>query len=297
MGVPNFQKMMRPILEAYSSGEVLRPRDIETFVANKLKLSIEDQNELIPSKTETVLRNRVSWAVFDLLQASLLERVKRGFYRITQQGITELGSSHEITREYLKKYPSFLDFMKRSKKDIKIENSVIITDDMDPESQIEKSFLEINSRLESEILENLKNINAIRFERIVIELMEKMNYGIGSITPKSHDGGIDGIIDEDELGLDKIYLQAKRYSSNKINEKEMRDFIGALGCSPVRKGVFITTSFFSTRAINLANTAQGKIIKLIDGLELSKLMLKHCIGLKIKDIYSIKEIDNDFFDD
>jgi restriction system protein len=147
------------------------------------------------------------------------------------------------------------------------------------------------------LLAKLKTVDPIRFERIVLDLMEKMNYGVGSMTQTSHDGGIDGIINEDELGLEKIYLQAKRYSDNKVNEKEMQNFVGALGCSPVRKGVFITTSFFDERAKKKAENAQGKVLRLIDGEELTKLMIKHNVGVQIKTKIEIKKIDEDFFID
>src|SRR5574344_1684126 len=152
-----------------------------------------------------------------------------------------------------------------------------------------------SENLQSELLSKLKTVDPIRFEQIVLDLMEKMNYGIGQMTPLSHDGGIDGIIDEDELSLEKIYLQAKRYSDNKVNEKEMQNFVGALGCSTVRKGVFITTSFFDERAKKKAAAVQGKIIRLIDGEELTKLMIKHNIGVKIKTKIEIKKLNEDFF--
>ena len=125
--------------------------------------------------------------------------------------------------------------------------------------------------------------------------MEKMNYGIGKMTKLSHDGGIDGIIDEDELGLEKIYLQAKRYSDNKVNEKEMQNFAGALGCSPVRKGVFITTSYFDEKAKRKAASLQGKVIRLVDGDELTRLMIKHNVGVQTKTKIEIKKLDEDFF--
>ena len=129
--------------------------------------------------------------------------------------------------------------------------------------------------------------------------MEKMNYGVGTMTKTSHDGGIDGIINEDELGLEKIYLQAKRYTDNKVNEKEMQNFAGALGCSTVRKGVFITTSFFDEKAKKKAEIAQGKVLRLIDGEELTKLMIKHNVGVQIqtRNYLDIKKIDEDFFVD
>ena len=159
---------------------------------------------------------------------------------------------------------------------------------------VKSSYME---NLQSELLSKLKQVEPVRFEQIVLQLMEKMNYGIGQMTKLSHDGGIDGIIDEDELGLEKIYLQAKRYSDNKVNEKEMQNFAGALSCSPVRKGVFITTSYFDEKAKKKAEDAskKGLIIRLINGEELTKLMIKHNVGVQIKTIIEIKKLDEDFF--
>ena len=161
---------------------------------------------------------------------------------------------------------------------------------------ISKAQALYSDNLQNELLEKLKQVDPVKFERIVLQLMEKMNYGIGSMTKMSHDGGIDGIIDEDELGLEKIYLQAKRYSDNKVNEKEMQNFAGALGCSTVRKGVFITTSFFDEKAKQKAASVQGKVIRLINGTQLASLMIKHNIGVKpIEPIFIRKKIDEGFF--
>ena len=297
MALPNFQKMMYPALECYADGKELRPRDVEDKVANMLKIPQEEREELIPSQMETVLRNRVSWAIFDLFQAGLLARVKRGFYKITEQGLKELKETKELSRDYLSKYPSFVAFQNRkhvSNKEEKENTDANSTTQEDPMTTIGNAFDELNERLEIELLDTLKSVEPVHFERILLNLFDKMGYGETFETKKSHDGGIDGIINEDELGLEKIYIQAKRYGENKVHEKEMRDFVGALGCSTVRKGIFITTSIFDKRAENLARNAQGKIIHLIDGEELSKLLIKHNVGVRKKQTYEIKEIDNEY---
>ncbi len=166
-----------------------------------------------------------------------------------------------------------------------------------PEELIEKAQTLYMESLQQELLARLKKVDPVHFERIVLRLMEKMNYGVGAMTKLSHDGGIDGIIDEDELGLEKIYLQAKRYSENKVNEKEIQNFAGALGCSPVRRGVFITTSFFDERAKKKAASIQGKVLRLIDGQELTRLMIKYNIGIQVKVKIEIKKLDEEFFDE
>lgn len=297
MAVPDFQAMMNPVLDIYTqNGSELRPRDIEKEVAERFNLTEEERNEMIPSNIETVLRNRVSWAVYYLFRAGLLERPKRGYYRITDIGKNENQSNKTINVEYLKKFPSFVDFSQiNNKKDIQNDNSNISEESQTPDEMMSKAQELYKDNLQSELLDKLKQIDPVRFEQIVLQLMEKMNYGVGSMTKMSHDGGVDGIIDEDELGLEKIYLQAKRYSDNKVNEKEMQNFAGALGCSPVRKGVFITTSFFDEKAKKKAASVQGKIIRLVDGEELTKLMIKHNLGVQVKTKIEIKKIDEDFF--
>ncbi len=297
MTLPNFQKMMYPALECYADGKEQRPRDIEDKVADMLKIPQEAKEELIPSQMETVLRNRVSWAVFDLFKAGLLERVKRGFYKITEQGLKELKETKELSRDYLLKYSSFVAFQNKkqaSNKEAKENIDANPNTQEDPMTTIDDAFSELDDRLEIELLDTLKSVDPVRFERILLDLFDKMGYGETFETQKSHDGGIDGIINEDELGLEKIYIQAKRYGENKVHEKEMRDFVGALGCSIVRKGIFITTSVFDKRAENLAANAQGKIIHLIDGKKLSKLLIKHNVGVRKKRTYEVKEIDNEY---
>ena len=290
---------MNPVLNLYEKKNVeLRPHDIEDEIAELLNLSEEDKNKMIPSKIETTLHNRVKWAVYYLFRAGLLEKPKRGYYQISKAGVQENKTGNKINTEYLKNFPSFVDFSNIENKKKSDTENIIETDEYQtPDEMISKAQAMYSDNLQSELLEKLKQVDPIKFERIVLQLMEKMNYGTGSETSKSHDGGIDGIIDEDELGLEKIYLQAKRYSDNKVNEKEMQNFAGALGCSTVRKGVFITTSFFDERAKKKADSVQGKVIRLIDGNELTKLMIKHNIGVQTKNTIEIKKLDEDFFVD
>ena len=295
MTVPDFQLMMNPVLDIYANRNcAIRPRDIEEEIANRFNLSDDDKNQMIPSNIETVLRNRVSWAVYYLFRAGLLERPSRGFYQITEIGEKENKEKTQINVAYLKKFPSFVDFSKVNTKKDNVDDE-IDTETQTPDEMILKAQALYSENLQNELLEKLKQVDPVRFERIVLDLMEKMNYGVGAMTKLSHDGGIDGIIDEDELGLEKIYLQAKRYTDNKVNEKEMQNFAGALGCSSVRKGVFITTSFFDEKAKKKAESLQGKIIRLIDGEELTRLMIKHNLGVQIKTKIEIKKIDEDFF--
>ena len=299
MAVPAFQSLMNPVLNLYEKKNVeLRPRDIENEIAELFNLSEEDKKEMIPSNIETILRNRVNWAVYYLFRAGLLDRPKRGFYKISEAGVKENKAGNKINIGYLKKFPSFVDFSNiENKKNSDSNNMIEAGEAQTPDEMISKAQALYSDNLQNELLQKLKQVDPVKFERIVLQLMEKMNYGVGSMTKLSHDGGIDGIIDEDELGLEKIYLQAKRYFDNKVNEKEMQNFAGALSCSPVRKGVFITTSYFDEKAKKKAEDAskKGLVIRLINGDELTKLMIKHNIGVQIKTKIEIKKLDEDFF--
>ena len=297
MAVPDFQSLMNPVLNLYEKKNVeLRPRDIEDEIAELFNLSEEDKNQMIPSNIETILRNRVNWAVYYLFRAGLLDRPKRGYYKISEAGVQENKTGNKINIGYLKKFPSFVDFSNiENKKNSDAENIIETDECQTPDEMISKAQALYSDNLQSELLEKLKQVDPVKFEKIVLQLMEKMNYGIGSMTKMSHDGGIDGIIDEDELGLEKIYLQAKRYSDNKVNEKEMVYFIGALTRAKVQKGVFITTSEYSEKAVKAAKESANLRIKLVDGEELTKLMIKHNLGVQVKTTIEIKKIDEDFF--
>ena len=200
------------------------------------------------------------------------------------------------------KYKAFADFMQKTNDNAKkrheerTEQVSCDNSDIDPEQRINDAIDEINVALEDEILGTLKSIDPKRFESIVIDLMEAMDYGVGEVTRFVADGGIDGIINEDELGLSKIYLQAKRYNDGKVNEVEMRDFVGALATNNVSKGVFITTSTFADKAKTCAKNAHGHSIVLIDGSMLARLMREHNLGAKQKKNYDIKEFDASYFE-
>lgn len=293
MAIPDFQTLMLPILKLLSKNNVIKLSEMVDIMSDEYNLSEEERNEWLPSKVQKTMYNRVAWAKQYLKNSELIESPEKGSFKITQKGL-----------DILKKKPTRIDlrFLRNldNKNNINnIEKDNFQINEKTPEELIESAQVVYFESLQKELLSRLKKIDPVRFERIVIDLMEKMNYGIGSMTPLSHDGGIDGIIDEDELGLEKIYLQAKRYADNKVNEKEMQNFVGALGCKPAKKGVFITTSDFSEKAMSAAQASSlgGKIIKLINGEELTKLMIKHCVGIQIKKTIQIKKLDEDYFND
>ena len=289
--IPDFQTLMLPVLELLKNGNPVKLSDMVNIMSDKYNLTEEERNEWLPSKVQKTMYNRVAWAKQYLINSELIESPERGSFVITQKGLDVLDQKpNKIDLRFLKS----LD----NENNIEIKSEISdthIEENKTPEELMENAQALYFESLQKELLAKLKQVDPVRFERIVLDLMEKMNYGVGQMTKLSHDGGIDGIIDEDELGLEKIYLQAKRYSENKVNEKEMQNFAGALGCSTVRKGVFITTSFFDERAKKKAASVQGKVIRLIDGQELTTLMIKHNIGVQTKTRIEIKKLDEDFF--
>lgn len=291
MAIPDFQTLMLPLLELLKDGRPVKLSEMVEIMSDKYNLTEEERNEWLPSKVQKTMYNRVAWAKQYLKNSELIESPEKGSFKITQKGIEILKENPQrIDLRFLKN----LDSENQPNVQTEIENNHI-EENKTPEELIENAQSLYTDSLKKELLAKLKSVDPIRFEQIVLELMEKMNYGVGSMTKMSHDGGVDGIIDEDELGLEKIYLQAKRYSENKVNEKEMQNFAGALGCSPVRKGVFITTSYFDERAKRKAESIQGKVIRLVDGDELTRLMIKHNVGVQLKTKIEIKKIDEDFF--
>lgn len=291
MAIPDFQTLMLPLLELLKDGQPTKLSKMVEEMSDKYNLTEEERNTWLPSKRQKTMYNRVAWAKQYLKDYELVESPETGSFKITKKGLDILKSKPKsINLRFLKD----LDNDNHHEIESEIQESHI-EENKTPEELIENAQNLYTESLKKELLAKLKNVDPIRFEKIVIILMEKMNYGIGAMTPISHDGGIDGIINEDELGLEKIYLQAKRYSDNKVNEQEMTNFAGALGCSPVHKGVFITTSYFSDRAKQKAKSIQGKIIRLIDGDELTELMIKHNVGVQIENKIEIKKLDEDFF--
>jgi restriction system protein len=298
MAIPNYQEFMNTVLKVYAElGTETKIRDIETKVADALKISPEDRLLMVKSGANPVVYSRIHWASYYMYVAGLLEKPHRGFYKITAEGLEVLKSGSKINDAFLIRYKSFADFIERSIPKTKENKTSEMIEQEDPETRIGNAMKEMEIVLKDEILVSLKNMHPEKFEQVVVDLMVAMDYGVGKTTRYVGDGGIDGIIDEDELGLSKIYLQAKRYSDGKIQEKEMRDFMGALTDKPVSKGVFITTSSFSDKAANMAKNSKHHFVRLVDGQELAELMMKHNLGVRLKKGYEIKEIDNSFFEE
>ena len=305
MAIPDYQTLMLPVLELASDGEEHKFSQAVEKLADRFELSKEERNELLPSGSQAVFNNRVGWARSYLKQAGLLSSPRRGYFKITPEGLELLARSpDEINASMLEKYPSFIEFRKRRKDksaDGSGKSNGEADDDssMTPEDALASAYGKLHSALESEILGSVKEASPSFFERLVVDVLVKMGYGgnrqdAGKALGKSGDGGIDGIINEDRLGLDVIYIQAKRWEGN-VSRPEIQKFAGALQGKRARKGVFITTSSFTKEAREYASMIDSKII-LIDGEHLAKLMAEYNVGVSTVGLYEVKKLDSDYFD-
>lgn len=304
MAIPDYQTLMLPVLQLASDGKEHKFSQAVEMLANKFGLTTEERIELLPSGSQAVFNNRVGWARSYLKQAGLLTSPKRGFFTITEKG-TELLATNptRIDTSILEQYPEFIEFKNRRKDkaegESEIEPAFEQESTLTPEDALAAAYNKLRSALESEILSAVKEASPSFFERVVVDLLVKMGYGgnrqdAGRALGKSGDGGIDGIINEDRLGLDVIYIQAKRWEGV-VGRPEIQKFAGALQGQRARKGVFITTSSFTKEAKEYASVIDSKII-LIDGEHLSKLMAEHNVGVSTVGQYEVKKLDSDYFD-
>ncbi|MEP1446171.1 MAG: restriction endonuclease [Paraglaciecola sp.] len=310
MAVPDFQTFMLPLLTELADGKEHELKDLYVTLAQKLNLTEQDKDELLPSGKQRVYHSRIGWARTYLKKAELLHTVKRGRFVITTAGKALLNTNPQsINKKMLEQYPSYMEFLQLSKSSQKesqvTQSQNLIIDDkneLTPTEQISVSFKTIQSELVDELLDVIRVSSPQFFETLVVDLMLAMGYGgwskeSGKATQFSSDGGIDGIINEDPLGLDTIYLQAKRYSENNtVGRPDIQAFSGALDMQRSRKGVFITTSKFSRDALEYVQLIEKKIV-LIDGQQLAEMMIKYNLGVSVKDTYQIKTIDTDYFNE
>lgn len=297
MAIPDFQSTMIPLLNHLKDGKEHSNQDIYETLEKQFKLTDEERRRLLPSGKQRVFINRVAWAKSHLKQARLLESPQRGVYKITPRGLKSLEEVKDrMTIKYLMKYNEFQEFKaKRTKDDTPHDNE---DDNMTPQEIIELGYKKITTDLSISLIEIIKSCSSRFFEKLVIDLILAMGYGgsredAGSLTGKGPDDGIDGIINEDKLGLDVIYIQAKRWDGN-ISRPEIQKFAGALLGKKARKGIFITTSSFTKDSIEYVKSIDAKII-LIDGLKLSELMIAYNVGVSSTQVYEIKKVDSDYF--
>ena len=303
MAVPDFQSIMLPLLELAGEGETLQLRKAVDILAERFALTDDEKRELVPSGQQTRFHNRVSWARTNLTKAVLLESPKRGFFCITDRGRDVLAEKpSKINNKFLKQFKEFKgSFQQPPPTHVQKVGATELGEEIPadtPEEILQKAYGTLRKNLADDLLETVKKSSPEFFERLVVDLLVRMGYGgsrqeAGEAIGRSGDEGIDGIIKEDRLGLDIIYVQAKRWESV-VGRPEVQKFAGALQGQRARKGVFITTSTFSREADGYVENIETKII-LIGGPELAELMIDHGVGVATEDTFELKRIDLDYF--
>jgi restriction system protein len=294
MHLPKYHETFIPILKVLSDGQVIHTAELRKKVRDLYYSDLPQ--ELLDLKTKSgmqLILNRIGWASSYLKAANMVAQPSRAMIQITEKGKDVLKSG-KFTLSDLINDPDYQSYEK-TKKD---EKGLVIASENEnssPQDLIDAGFATIEAQVKSELLEKLKGTDPYYFEKVVLQLLGKMGYGEFFGTPKSGDGGIDGIINEDKLGLEKIYVQAKRYNDNMVREKDIRNFIGAMS-GDTSKGIFVTTSAFDVAAINKAREAHHSII-LIDGSRLVDLMHTFGVGVQVKNVYEVKQLDEDFFEE
>lgn len=298
MAIPDYQTCMLPLLKFYADGQDHTFREAIESLAKEFHLTKEERRALLPSGHQEVFQNRIGWARTYMKKAGLIEAPKRGVNRISPRGIDVLKQNPQrIDINYLIQFKEFHDFraIRRTKAE---EVSETQMNDKTPEESLEISYQRIKNDLAYDLLQRLKACSPTFFERLVIEVIVKMGYGgtrqdAGKAIGKSGDGGIDGIIKEDKLGLDAIYIQAKRWE-NTVGRPEIQKFVGALTGLRAKKGLFITTSNFSSDSEDYVTRIDAKVV-LIDGETLAQLMIEYNVGVSTVNTYDVKKVDSDYF--
>lgn len=300
MTIPDYQSIMLPLLELLVDEKEHSLQESIEYLADKFKLSDEERKELLPSGRQYAFDNRVSWARTYLKKAGLLESTRRGYFQITQRGLKIIHKNpQDINVKFLEQFSEFIDFKNNSQPDNKSgNNEVEIISNQTPAENIETAIQKLNQDLATDIIQNIKKSSPAFFEKLVVDLLLKMGYGgtrkdAGQTLGRSGDGGIDGIINEDRLGLDVIYIQAKRWE-NSVGRPEIQKFAGALQGFRAKKGIFITSSTFTKEAKDFVSRIDSRII-LIDGQNLAQLMIEHNVGVTPFVSYEVKKIDSDYF--
>ncbi|MGH9908691.1 MAG: restriction endonuclease [Pyrinomonadaceae bacterium] len=305
MPIPDFQTCMLPLLRFAADGKERQLKEASQHLAQEFKLTDEEMNEFLPSGQQPVFINRIGWARSYLKKAGLLDNPRRGYFQITSRGQELLKESPpKINIKYLDRFPEFKDFWDkyRSKRDADDESQDVVEAEpapgQTPHEALESAYVRLRSEIAAEILQTLKESDPSMFENIVVDLLVKMGYGgsrkdAGKAIGRSGDEGIDGIIKEDHLGLDSIYLQAKRWCTT-VGRPEIQKFAGALQGQRARKGIFITTSEFSKEAQDYVSRIDSKIV-LIDGKALAGLMIDFGVGVTSVATYEVKKLDSDYF--
>jgi restriction system protein len=301
MAIPDYQSCMLPLLKFYADGREKAFREAVEALVEEFQLTDGERREMLPSGQQEVFANRVGWARTYLKKAGLLESPRRGVSRITPRGLDVLKTRPErIDANYLDQFEDFKDFRALRHDEIEEVLPAIEANSKTPEESLESAYQKIRADLTTELMQRLKACSPSFFERLVVEVIVRMGYGgtrkdAGRAIGRAGDGGIDGIIKEDKLGLDAIYIQAKRWE-NTVGRPEIQKFVGALTGQRAKKGLFITTSSFSSEAEDYVSRIDAKVV-LIDGETLAQLMIDHNVGVANVSTYEIKRVDLDYFTD
>ncbi len=296
MTVPKYHELMRPLLDLVADGRPRNLREAAQELAERLSLTDEDLTETLPSGYPRYL-NRVGWAKSDLNKTGLIESCGRGLFRISERGSNALPElPPQLDRKYFeaRELGSWKSVSAPPTSSAGPEARPDET--LTPEEQIDETLAELQEALEQEVLTQLRSINPASFERFVVRLLAAMGYGVGEVTGRSGDGGIDGVIYEDRLKLDRIYLQAKRWADAPVGGPDINGFLGALAKHGANRGVFVTTSRFTQDARRAVELPHLRLV-LIDGEELARLAVEHNVGVSVKRKIELKRLDTDFFDD
>ena len=288
MDLPKFNETFLPILQVLSNGEIITGRELVRLVEARFYSNLSE--ELLSQTTKSgdrLIENRIAWGKSYLKKGGLVHYPQRGFVQITHKG--KEAKLESLSFEQVQS--NVISFYEPENSSVAIGREISTSS---PQDLIDRGIEQIERSVKSELLERLKTVDPYAFEKIILILLKRMGYGDFIETSKSRDGGIDGIINEDQLGLEKIYIQAKRYSENKVRETDIRNFIGAMS-GDTRKGIFVTTSSFDENAKKKAREAHHTII-LVDGTRLVDLMHRYNIGVQVRSAYEIKILDNDFFE-
>ena len=307
MAIPDYETLMLPVLKIAGNGQEHRVSDVVDQLAREFNLTEEERQQLLPSGKQATFTNRVAWAKTYLVQAGLLEATKRAHFRITDRGRKVFAETPaRIESEYLSQFPEFIQFRERSRVPEKpastdtSEVPVTPVQTQTPDELLRTTVKQIETVLGKELLDRILAAPPAFFERLIVTLLVAMGYGAsqensGRIVGQSGDGGIDGVIDQDALGLDRVYVQAKRYArESAVSEPEIRAFSGSLAAAKGSKGVFVTTSYFTQPARSFAERHPFRIV-LIDGDQLATLMIRHNVGVQVDETLYLKKVDEDFF--
>ena len=302
MSIPDFQTIMLPLLRIAGDRKEHFNHPTVEELGIKFGLSDEEKSELLPSGQQPIFYNRVGWARTYLKKAGLIEYTKRGYFKITTRGLDALSRNPTIIdMRFLEQYPEYAEFRKRSNRNHPPKGKPITLDELTPEEALDEAYQKIRDDLATELLEYVSKSTPGFFEKLVVDLLVKMGYGgsqrdAARAVGKSGDEGIDGIIDEDRLGLDSIYIQAKKWKEeSRVGRPDIQKFVGALIGQKAKKGIFITTSTFSEDAKDFVKKIDTKIV-LIDGKRLTDLMIDYSVGVTSRTTYEIKGLDSDYFE-